>query len=73
MILHPDAIATAKPKAGQFILGNNLLAYLQLSNDRLLTEYKEQPSSERGFRFLQDPLFLSFSLVAILLDKAVQS
>ena len=29
------------------------------SNDRILQEYKEQQSCERGFRFLKDPLFFA--------------
>ena len=62
LIPHQDAIATVKRKAGRFILGTNVLAHHQLSNDQLLIEYKEQQSTERGFRFLKDPLFFTSSV-----------
>ena len=34
----------------------------QLSNDQLLTEYQEQQSTERNFRFFKDPLFFTSSV-----------
>jgi transposase len=34
----------------------------RFSNDELLNEYKQQQSSERGFRFLKDPLFFASSI-----------
>jgi transposase len=34
----------------------------QLSNDQLLSKYKAQQSTERGFRFLKDPLFFTSSV-----------
>jgi transposase len=62
LIPNPDAIATEKQKAGRFILATNVLDSEQLSNDQLLIEYKEQHSTERGFRFLKDPLFFTSSV-----------
>jgi transposase len=62
LIPNQDAIATEKPKAGRFILATNVWDYEQLSNSNLLIEYKEQPSTERGFRFLKDPLFFTSSV-----------
>lgn len=56
------AIATAKQRAGRFILATNVLDAQQLSNDELLREYKAQQSTERGFRFLKDPLFFTSSV-----------
>lgn len=63
-IVVPDevAIATQKQRAGRFILATNVLDAHQLSNDDLLTEYKAQQSTERGFRFLKDPLFFTSSV-----------
>ena len=34
----------------------------QLTDDRLLAEYKGRHTVERGFRFLKDPLFFASSL-----------
>jgi transposase len=39
----------------------NLQQFL-IPNDEVLTEYKGQQSSERGFRFLKDPLFFTSSV-----------
>ncbi len=56
------AIATEKQRAGRFILATNLLNADEFSNDDLLQEYKAQQSTERGFRFLKDPLFFTSSV-----------
>ncbi|WP_193200996.1 IS1634 family transposase [Nostoc sp. MG11] len=63
-IVVPDevAIATQKQRTGRFILATNVLDAHQLSNDDLLREYKAQQSTERGFRFLKDPLFFTSSV-----------
>ncbi len=45
-----------------FIVGTNLLDTAALSNQALVTTYKEQGGVERGFRFLKDPLFLASSV-----------
>jgi transposase len=45
-----------------FIVATNVLDADQLSNDDLLKEYKAQQSTERGFRFLKDPLFFTSSV-----------
>ena len=62
LIPNHDAIATEKQKAGRFILATSVLDSEQLSKDQLLIEYKEQQSTERGFRFLKDPLFFTSSV-----------
>ena len=62
LIPNQDAIATEKQKARRFILATSVLDSEQLSNDQLLIEYKEQQSTERGFRFLKDPLFFTSSV-----------
>lgn len=45
-----------------FIVGTNELASEALSDQELVTTYKEQGGVERGFRFLKDPLFLASSV-----------
>ena len=49
-------------RAGRFILATNVLDSAQLSDEDLLREYKAQQSTERGFRFLKDPLFFTSSV-----------
>jgi transposase len=62
--LIPDlaAIAIQQQRAGRFILATNVLDEQKLSNDGILLEYKAQQSTERGFRFLKDPLFFTSSV-----------
>ena len=43
-------------------MATNVLDHHQLSNEQLLIEYKAQQSTERGFRFLKDPLFFTSSV-----------
>jgi transposase len=45
-----------------FIVGTNVLDTAFLSDQALVTTYKEQGGVERGFRFLKDPLFLASSV-----------
>lgn len=52
-------IAIETQRAGRFILASNVLATTVFSDDELLQEYKAQQSTERGFRFLKDPLFFT--------------
>jgi transposase len=58
LVEEATAIATLTRRAGRFILATNVLDPTELSDDTLLREYKAQQSTERGFRFLKDPLFL---------------
>ena len=55
-------IEIARKRAGRFVLATNVLDEEVLSNDEVLIEYKGQQSSERGFRFLKDPLFFTSSV-----------
>jgi len=50
------------PCAGRFILATNVLDIDELTDDDVLREYKAQQSTERGFRFLKDPLFFTSSV-----------
>jgi transposase len=45
-----------------FIVGTNELESEALSDQEVVTTYKEQGGVERGFRFLKDPLFLASSV-----------
>lgn len=45
-----------------WIVGTNVLDPAMLSDQALITTYKEQGGVERGFRFLKDPLFLASSV-----------
>ncbi len=62
VIPHHDIIEIARRQAGKFVLATNVLDDSILPNDEVLTEYKGQQSSERGFRFLKDPLFFTSSV-----------
>ncbi len=45
-----------------WIVGTNVLDAVVLSDQQLVTAYKEQGGVERGFRFVKDPLFLASSV-----------
>ena len=62
LIPQPNAMAAEIQRAGRFILASNVLEEQVLSDDDVLTEYKAQQSTERGFRFLKDPLFFTSSI-----------
>jgi transposase len=52
-------IPTYRHQAGRFILATNLLDDTTWTADLLLQEYKAQQTTERGFRFIKDPLFFA--------------
>ena len=60
--LDEDKIARYRKRAGRFILATNVLDAEVLSADDALKEYKGQQGTERGFRFLKDPLFFASSV-----------
>jgi len=62
LILDQAAVDVEQSKAGRFILATNILDSEVLSNSAVLREYKAQQSTERGFRFLKDPLFFTSSV-----------
>ena len=62
LILNRAVIDVEQCKAGRFILATNVLDSTVLSNSVVLREYKAQQSTERGFRFLKDPLFFTSSV-----------
>jgi transposase len=62
LIPQPHALDVEIQRAGRFILATNVLDEQVLSDEDVLTEYKAQQSTERGFRFLKDPLFFTSSI-----------
>lgn len=62
LIPQPNAMDVEIQRAGRFILATNVLDEQVLSHEDVLTEYKAQQSTERGFRFLKDPLFFTSSI-----------
>lgn len=67
---HPQAtlaldltvVSMHQRRAGRFILATNVLDADQLSGLQALQTYKGQQGTERGFRFLKDPLFFASSV-----------
>jgi transposase len=55
-------IAPHRVRCGRFILATNVLESAQLSVNQALGEYKAQQGTERGFRFMKDPLFFASSV-----------
>lgn len=54
-----EVVTLARRRAGRFILATNVLESESLKEDEMLCEYKEQQCTERGFRFLKDPMFFT--------------
>ncbi|MCC5669147.1 IS1634 family transposase [Nostoc sp. CHAB 5784] len=57
-----ELISENQNSSGRFILATNILELTELSAPEILRIYKQQQSSERGFRFIKDPLFFADSL-----------
>ncbi len=62
IVENKQAIEEDRNGAGRFILATNIVDSNILSSQDILAAYKEQQASERGFRFLKDPLFFADSL-----------
>jgi transposase len=62
LTLNSSVVTIHQQRAGRFILATNVLDVEQLSEQQALEEYKGQQSSERGFRFLKDPMFFASSV-----------
>ncbi len=57
-----ELITQQQNSCGRFILATNILDNQELESEGILKIYKEQQSTERGFRFIKDPLFFADSL-----------
>lgn len=62
LLLKTDVVAMHQRRAGRFILATNVLDADVLTPQEALEEYKAQQGTERGFRFLKDPLFFASSV-----------
>jgi transposase len=62
LVIDQSVIAEETRRAGRFVLATNVLDRQGLSPDEMLSEYKSQQSTERGFGFLKDPLFFTDSV-----------
>lgn len=63
LVRDEQAIAAAEIPKGLFVIATNVLDEKVLSDEQLLSIYKDQGVTvERGFRFLKDPLFYAESL-----------
>ena len=60
-VKQPQVEQEARRKAC-FIVATNVLDSAVLSEQEVVTTYKDQGGVERGFRFLKDPLFLASSV-----------
>jgi transposase len=56
-----EEIEIQRKEAGRFILATNVVGDEKLEPSEIITNYKNQQSCERGFRFLKDPLFFADS------------
>jgi transposase len=56
------AIAVLRQQAGRFIVATNSLDSQKWAGSDIFHEYKGQQPTERGFRFLKDPLFFASSI-----------
>ncbi|RUS92265.1 IS1634 family transposase [Trichormus variabilis] len=57
-----ELITQQQNSCGRFILATNILDTIELESEEIIKIYKEQQSTERGFRFIKDPLFFADSL-----------
>ena len=57
-----EEIAKRLRSKGRFIIATNDLDQAELPDDKILLDYKQQQSVERGFRFLKDPFFMVDSI-----------
>jgi transposase len=62
LIENPVTVTAIQKQAGRFILATNSVDSEKWADSDILREYKGQQSTERGFRFLKDPLFFASSV-----------
>lgn len=55
--LNEQKIAEMRTRKGRFVLATNQLDEIILSNEEVLSEYKGQSGTERGFKFIKDDTF----------------
>jgi transposase len=57
LCLNEQKIAEMRTRKGRFVLATNQLDEMVLSNEEVLSEYKGQSGTERGFKFIKDDTF----------------
>ena len=62
LVENPITITAKRQQAGRFIIATNCLDSQKWADSDIFQEYKGQQSTERGFRFLKDPLFFASSI-----------
>lgn len=62
LVRNHSVIETESRRAGRFVVATNIINVTELSNEKMLTEYKAQQAAERGFGFLKDSLFFTDSV-----------
>ena len=62
LTIKEEVVFLARRRAGRFVLATNLLESKSLTEEEMLSEYKGQQGTERGFRFLKDPMFFTSSV-----------
>jgi transposase len=55
--LNEQKITEIRTRKGRFVLATNQLDEMILSNEEVLSEYKGQSGTERGFKFIKDDTF----------------
>ena len=55
--LNEQKVAEIRTRKGRFVLATNQLDEMILSNEEVLSEYKGQSGTERGFKFIKDDTF----------------
>lgn len=57
LYLNEQKVAEIRTRKGRFVLATNQLDKIILSNEEVLSEYKGQSGTERGFKFIKDDTF----------------
>ena len=57
MCLNEQKVTEISNRKGRFVLATNQLDEMILSNEEVLSEYKGQSGTERGFKFIKDDTF----------------
>jgi len=71
LVENSELIDTEKKPAGRFILATNILDSQQLRAEEEYKAYREQPTAERRFAFLKNPLFFA-DCVFIKTEKRIE-
>jgi len=57
LVLNEEEVSRLRSRKGRFVLATNQLDEIILSNEEVLSEYKGQSGTERGFKFIKDDTF----------------